>query len=66
MVWIRSAAGRDHPDVFFKLFEINDQRAAEELCSSLQEEAGYFFLQACYLGSEPALKFYQEMLYSVN
>ena len=66
VVWIRSAAGRDHPDAFFKLFEINNQRAAEELSSSLQEEAGYFFLQACYLGSEPALKFYQEILNSVN
>lgn len=60
--WIRSAAGRDHPDAFFKLFEISDQRAAEELCSSLQEEAAYFLMQACYLRSEPAVDYFNRML----
>ena len=62
VAWIRSAAGRDYPDAFFKLFEINDQRANEELCSSLQEEAAYFLMQACYLRSEPAVNYFNRML----
>ncbi len=65
-VWIRSAAGRDHPDAFFKLFEITQERAGDDQSSTFHEEAIHFLLQSCYLGSELGLKLYHEMLNAVE
>ena len=56
-MWIRSAAARDHPDAFFTLFSLTLEKAHHHESGSLQEEAGFFLLQAYYLGSDSAKDF---------
>lgn len=56
-MWIRSAAGRDHPDAFYSLFLLTDDKAMEHQSGALQEEAGFLLMQAYHLGSKYAKEF---------
>ena len=61
-MWIRSAAGRDHPDAFFALFGLTYDTAEKYENSALYEEAGFFLLQSLYLGSEIAENYYNNLI----
>ena len=65
-MWIRSAAGRDHPDAFFALFGVTYDRAEKYENSALYEEAGFFLMQSLYLGSEIAQDYYNKMMDNQN
>lgn len=65
-MWIRSAAGRDHPDAFFALFGLTYDTAEKYENSALYEEAGFFLLQSLYLGSEIADNYYKKLLDEQN
>lgn len=65
-MWIRSAAGRDHPDAFFALFGLTYEIAEKYENSALYEEAGFFLLQSLYLGSEIAENYYNKMMDNQN
>ena len=61
-MWIRSAAGRDHPDAFFALFGLTYDIAEKNNHPPLFEEAGFFLMQALYLGSEIAQNYYNKLM----
>ena len=65
-MWIRSAAGRDHPDAFFALFGLTYDRAEKNENSALFEEAGFFLMQSLYLGSEIAQDYYNKLMDQQN
>ena len=65
-MWMRSAAGRDHPDAFFGLFGLTYDIAEKYENSALYEEAGFFLMQSLYLGSEIAKNYYNEMMDNQN
>ena len=65
-MWIRSAAGRDHPDAFFALFGLTYDIAEKYENSALYEEAGFFLMQSLYLGSEIAQNYYNKIMDNQN